>query len=92
MGSEMCIRDRPKIEPVICKKSYWIYTDTGGLLTIYVDLMQRLEANQHIATIRDVFGREVKRYYAPEVGIVIGKSTSPVNQSGGRILHLGILR
>ena len=24
--------------------------------------------------------------------IVIGKSVSPVNQSGGRILHLGIIR
>ena len=82
----------PTAEPVICKKSYWIYTDTGGLLTIHVDLMQMLNVNHHIATIRDVFGREIKKYYAPEAGIVIGKSTSPVNQSGGRILHLGIVR
>ena len=84
--------DKPTTEPVICKKSYWIYTDKGGLLTVYAELMQMLKKGEHIATLRDVFGREIKKYYAPEAGIVIGKSTSPVNQSGGRILHLGIVR
>ncbi|MGK0366179.1 MAG: putative deacylase [Saprospiraceae bacterium] len=81
----------PKDEPVICKKSYWLYTDTGGLLNLHVALFEKLEKGQHIATIRDVFGQEKLRYYAPEDGIVIGKSVAPVNQSGGRILHLGIL-
>ncbi|MEZ4847732.1 MAG: hypothetical protein R3B93_03715 [Bacteroidia bacterium] len=45
-----------------------------------------------IASLRDVFGKMIKEYFAPEDGIVIGKSVSPVNQSGGRILHLGILK
>lgn len=79
-------------EPIICKKSYWVYTDTGGLLTLSVDLFQQVSKGQHIATIKDVFGREKKNYFAPEDGIVIGKSVAPVNQSGGRILHLGITK
>jgi len=81
--------DRPT---VICKYSYWIYTDVGGLLTTHVDLTNLIKKGDLIASIRDVFGNLIKEYFAPEDGIVIGKSISPVNQTGGRILHLGIIR
>ena len=80
-----------KKEAVICKRSYWIYTDHGGLLTIHVELTDLISSGDLIATLRDIFGNLIKEYFAPEDGIVIGKSVSPVNQSGGRILHLGIL-
>ena len=76
---------------VLCKRSFWIYTDRGGLLTVHPGLTDRLLKGDHIATIRDVFGNTIKEYFAPEDGIVIGKSISPVNQTGGRILHLGII-
>ncbi|MBT8233446.1 MAG: succinylglutamate desuccinylase/aspartoacylase family protein [Saprospiraceae bacterium] len=78
-------------ETVLCKKSYWIYTDRGGLLTIHVELRDMVKKGQKIATIRNIFGAQLNEFFAPEDGIVIGKSISPVNQSGGRILHLGIL-
>jgi predicted deacylase len=81
----------PASPPIICKRSYWIYTHTGGLLTVEVDLLQSLKAGNLIATQRDVFGSLKEQYLAPEDGVVIGKSTMPVNRSGGRILHLGIL-
>ncbi len=79
-------------ETIICKKSYWLYTQTGGLLNVQANLLDMLEKGQDIGHIRDIFGRKVKDYSAPEAGIVIGKSISPVNQSGGRILHLGIVK
>ncbi len=82
----------PVKKTVLCEKSYWIYTDTGGLLSIHVDLRQLVTKGELLATLRDVFGNMVKEYFAPEDGIVIGKSISPVNQSGGRILHLGIIK
>ncbi|TYP96258.1 hypothetical protein C7447_1088 [Tenacibaculum adriaticum] len=75
---------------VLCKKSYWLYTDEGGLLTVHVDLRDFVKKEEHIATLRDVFGNIIKKYYAPEEGIIVGKSVNPVNQSGGRIIHLGI--
>lgn len=84
--------EEPRLEPVICKRSFWQYTDTGGLLTIHVDLFEKVDKGQHIATIKDVFGQEKEKYYAKESGIVIGKSVAPVNQSGGRIIHLGIVQ
>jgi predicted deacylase len=79
-------------ETVICEKSYWIYTDIGGLLSVKPNVTDIVEKNQLIATVRNIFGDITKEYYAPERGIVIGKSVNPVNQTGGRILHLGIIK
>ena len=81
----------PEKETVLCKQSYWIYTSTGGLLTVHVDLMARLKKGDHLATMRDVFGNVKEEYYVPQDGIVIGKSVSPVNHTGGRIVHLGLI-
>ena len=79
-------------ETVICKRSYWIYCDQGGLMTVHPKATEIVEKNQVVATLRNVFGDVIKEYKAPERGIVIGKSVSPVNQAGGRILHLGIIK
>jgi len=81
----------PASPPIICKRSYWIYTHTGGLLTLEVDLLREVKKGDLIASQRDVFGTLKEQYLAPEDGVVIGKSTMPVNRSGGRVLHLGII-
>lgn len=85
--------ETPKVfrKLVLCKKSYWLYVDKGGYLDIHVKLTQRLKKGELIATLRNPFGDVIKEYFAPEAGIVIGKSSNPVNMSGGRIIHLGIL-
>ncbi len=77
---------------VICKKSYWLYCDRGGLLTVHPEVTEVIQKGQKVATLRNIFGDVLKEYFAPENGIVIGKSVSPVNQAGGRILHLGIIK
>ena len=86
-----CETEEPSEAILICKKSYWIYTDTGGIMTIAPKVAELVKKGQIIATIRNVFGDVLKEYIAPEDGVVIGKSTNPINQTGGRILHLGIL-
>jgi predicted deacylase len=80
-----------KNQPVICKKSYWIYVDEGGYLDIKVELKQQLKKGDLIAIMRNPFGAIINEYFCPEDGIVIGKSSNPVNMSGGRIIHLGII-
>lgn len=85
-----------EIEPldrkgIVCDSSRWLYADRGGILQVLPKLATYVEAGEHIATIRDAFGDIIKEYYSPADGIVIGKSTHPVNQTGGRILHLGKL-
>lgn len=81
----------PENPAMVCKRSFWVYTDRGGLLTVHPGLTEHVKKGDHIATIRDVFGNVMEEYRSPEDGIIIGKSVSPVNQTGGRILHLGII-
>ncbi len=82
----------PPQKALVCQKSYWIYTDEGGLLDIPVALKEHLKKGDLIGILKNPFGDLIKTYYAPEDGIVIGKSTNPVNMHGGRIIHLGILK
>ena len=82
----------PEKEAILCKKSYWLYTDEGGLLDVTVALGQSVARGDVIGILRNPFGDVIRTYQAPESGVVIGKSSNPVNQSGGRILHLGILK
>ncbi|MBP9873448.1 MAG: succinylglutamate desuccinylase/aspartoacylase family protein [Haliscomenobacter sp.] len=93
--SHLGMSDWPAETPppaALCTRSYWIYTDEGGLLEVPVETAQRLRKGDLIGILRNPFGDVIKRYYAPEDGIVIGKSSNPANRSGGRILHLGILK
>ncbi len=81
----------PNIPPVECSHSYWIYADTGGILSVHPELTDFVHEGDVIATIHNAFGDIVKRYKAPEEGVVIGKNVHPMCQTGGRILHLGVL-
>ena len=81
-----------KYETVYCERSYWLYADTGGLLTVTPRITQRLAAGERIAELRNPFGDFVRAYDAPEDGIVIGHSVNPVCQTGGRLIHLGVVR
>ncbi len=78
--------------PVICDRSYWIYTDKGGVLQVLPNVAEKVRKGERIAILRNIFGDICKEYFAPEDGIVIGKSNHPVSQTGSRILHLGIIQ
>lgn len=80
----------PVKQTVLCERSYWIFADEGGFLTVLPPLGAYLKKGDTIAEIRTVFGKVTKSYACPEDGIVIGKSVNPVSQTGSRILHLGI--
>lgn len=82
--------ETPLEDAIVCQKSKWIYTEAGGLLSVVPELTQILKKGELIASQYNVFGDKITDYFAPEDGVVIGKSTHPVNQTGGRILHLGI--
>lgn len=81
----------PDTEAVICKKSFWIYTQGGGILVVNPAVTEMVKKDQAIGHLRNVFGDTLKSYLAPMDGIVIGKSINPVAQSGSRIVHIGVL-
>ena len=76
---------------ILCKKSFWLFVDQGGYLELKVDLKEMVVKDQLIAVLKTPFGDVIQEYFAPEPGIVIGRSSNPINMSGGRIIHLGIL-
>ncbi len=80
----------PEEFTMLCRDSYWIYTDEGGILRVLPKLGQQVQKGEKIAEVLTIFGKVVKTYEAPEDGIVIGKSVNPINQSGSRIIHLGV--
>ncbi len=79
----------PKKLPVVCRSSAWMYTQSGGVLTVIPDLAARLKEGDKVAHVVDVYGNLVEEYVSPRDGIVIGKSINPVNPTGSRIVHIG---
>lgn len=82
--------EKPSGTPIVCKKSYWMYTDKGGLLEVLPDIVDMVQKGEVIARIKNIYGDTIKEYHAKHKGIVVGKSTNPVGNAGARILHLGI--
>jgi predicted deacylase len=80
---------REAAQPVLCDRSKWIYTDRGGLLEVFPSVTERVRAGDEVANVGNAFGDTIRRYHAPEDGVVVGHSTNPVGHTGARILHLG---
>lgn len=79
----------PLHDTLLCRGSYWMYTDRGGLLRVLPRLRDTVKAGEPVAEVRTIFGERVQTYTAPEDGVVVGRSVDPINQTGSRILHLG---
>ncbi len=77
--------------PVVCRRSSWLYTQHGGLLEVIPKVTDVVEQDEVIARVRNVFGDVLAQYKSPAKAIVIGKSVHPVAESGSRIAHLGFL-
>lgn len=76
-------------EAVVCRSSRWVYTDRGGMLRVMVDLTQRVQPGDVVATLQNAWGDLVREYRAPYAGVVIGRSTNPAARAGSRIVHIG---
>lgn len=81
---------RIRKETSVCEKSFWIYTQLGGVIDVIPELTDLVKKGQVIARIYDVFGNLEQEIKSPSHGIVIGKNVNPVCEAGARVLHLGI--
>ncbi len=75
---------------VECIKSYWIYTDRGGMLRVLPGLCDEVKEGEVIARLVNIWGDQVREYRAPEDAVIVGKSVNPAARAGSRIAHLGI--
>ncbi|KTW31891.1 uncharacterized protein T551_01152 [Pneumocystis jirovecii RU7] len=79
-----------EFKPVICDKSYWIFTTKGGILSVIPEVNTWVRKGEIIATIHSIFGQLIETYTAPEDCIIVGKEIDPVASSGSRIAHIGV--
>jgi uncharacterized protein len=85
-GSILC----PVEQTIVCPRSRWLYTDEGGILSVFPQVADRVAEGELVAEVRTIFGDVTKRYHAPADGVVVGRSVNPLNQTGSRIIHLGL--
>lgn len=76
--------------PILCRESYWIRAEQGGLLQVFPALAEFVEKGERIALLTNAFGDLIHEYHAEEKGVVIGMDINPVCLPGSRILHLGL--
>mgnify|MGYP002630506254 CR=1 FL=1 len=81
----------PGPEPVLCRKSEWIYTDSGGLLQVFPSVTELVAKGAPLAELVDPWGDVTAQYVAPYDAVVVGRSVNPVSPTGARIAHLGRL-
>lgn len=65
-----------------------VSAEKDGFSHITVKLMDRVNAGDHVATMRDSFGHEMKRYYAPHEGVVLAVSTTPLRRNGELLIRI----
>jgi len=78
------------VVPIVCRSSYWTYTNKGGFLQVLPQVKDIVRKGQLIAVLQNVFGDVLETYRAPDDGIVVGKRAYPNNHHGSRIIHLGV--
>jgi predicted deacylase len=81
----------PGFEPTLCTQSFWMFTRTGGILTLLPEIGTWVRHGEVVARVQNVFGDTVEEYASPADGIVVGRSVNPVCSTGDRILHLGVV-
>jgi len=75
---------------VLCAGGYWMYTRCGGLLEVYPPVNSLVKKGHLIGRVMNIFGNISEEIFAPEDGMVVGKSSNPVAFAGDRVIHLGI--
>ena len=76
--------------PVLCKKSYWVLAERGGMMRVTHKVTDQIKKGDLICKQVNIFGELMREYVAPEDGIVIGHCVNPIGQTGARIMHLGV--
>jgi uncharacterized protein len=84
-------REEIQRDAVVCRKSYWVYAQSSGILRVFPNLTNLIKKGDRIALICDVYGDVIEEILAPTDAIVVAKATDPVCQVGARVIHLGLI-
>jgi len=74
--------------PVLSRKSQWLRAPEGGLLRLWKDLGETVEAGEAIGVVSDLFGEREHEITAGKGGLIIGRVTMPIVNEGDAIAHI----
>lgn len=83
------VSDPDQQDVVECSGSFWMYTDRGGVLTVFPRVADRVTRGERVAALDNVWGDRVRIYTAPVDAVIVGKASNPAARAGSRIVHLG---
>ena len=81
-------RKTAPIDPVRTNSTTWIRAPASGMMSVNGLLGDRISTGDMLATIRDPFSDLSIDVTAPEQGLLIGRSTSPLVHEGDALFHL----
>ena len=76
------------IPPVMVGRTTWVRARRGGIAEITVDLGERIDHGQSLATIADSLGTKRSRVSAPLGGWVIARTLNPLVSQGDALVHI----
>lgn len=78
----------PTSEMLLSRRSFWMRASRSGLLHLEVDLGDRVQEGDQLATIFDPFGQRLAKLKARSGGLVVGHTQHPVVNQGDAVAHI----
>jgi predicted deacylase len=76
----------------IARESYWLRAPHSGTLRVFKKLGDKVDENEVVAHIVDLFGSEQIEVIAPSKGVIIGESKLPLVNKGDAIFHIAAFK
>ena len=77
-----------KNEPLVARSSTWVRAPQSGILRVVKTLGARVSKGDLLGIISDPFGSKEESIYAPDDGIIIGRTNIPLLNEGEALFHL----
>lgn len=85
-------KPRARKQPFIARSSAWFRAPVSGILRTMVPLGASIEKDGLLGVIADPFGERETALYAPNSGIIIGRSNLPLANEGDALFHVARYR
>ncbi|MGI3168767.1 succinylglutamate desuccinylase/aspartoacylase family protein [Pseudooceanicola sp. C21-150M6] len=79
---------QPRVGSMLARRSQWVRTPGGGLLTTYRRDGEMVEKGDLLARVANPFGGAEEEVRAPLRGLIVGQAVMPVVNEGDAIFHL----
>lgn len=83
---------KAKAAPLFCETSRWLRATQGGLIRVYKSEGDVVAAGDLLAAISDPFGEVEHEITAPDDGVIVGRTVSPIVNEGDALFHIARVR